>query len=224
MKSEEFFREVDEDLRRDQFKKLWLRYGGLVVGLVVLLVAGTAGKVAWDHWQLQQRAAESLRFTAADDALVAGRDAEAADQFAALAADGNTGFAALALLKEAQAKLTQKDDPGAVAALDRLGSGGSDTPILRQLGTLLAAERELGTADPAALTQALEPLTAADAPWRNQARELLALVAIRTGDLDKARPLLEELSKEVGVPPSQQRRADELLQAIGKPPAQAAGS
>ena len=215
MKSEEFIREVDEDLRRDRLKRLWLRYGAVVVALAVLLVLGTAGKVAWDHWQQQVRAAEALRFATAEEALAGGRNAEAVDQFAALAADGKTGFVALAQLREAEAKLALKDRPGAVAALEALGTDKSDAPILRDLGLLLAAERQLGTADPAELTRTLEPLAAGGAPWRNQARELLALVAIRAGELDKARPILTELSKEVGVPPSQQRRAEELLQAIG---------
>ena len=79
----------------------------------------------------------------------------------------------------------------------------------------------MGTGDPATLKQQLEPLAAAGAPWSNQARELLALVAIRTGALDEARTILGELTKEVGVAPSQQRRAAELLQAIGGAPAQA---
>lgn len=221
MKSEEFIREVDEDLRRDQLKKLWLRYGSVLVGLAVLAVAGTAGKVAWDHWRQQESVAEALRFAAAEDALTAARDGEAAEQFAALAADGKTGFVALARLREAEAKLALKDQPGAIAALDDLSATTNDGPVLRELGVLLAAQSQLDTADPTALVHSLEPLATGDAPWRNQARELLALVAIRTGDLDKARQILDELSKEVGVPPSQQRRAEELLQAIGGPAAQA---
>ena len=221
MKSEEFIREVDEELRRDRLAVLWRRYGTLVVALAVLVIAGTAGKVGWDHWRQRERAAEALRFAAADAALTAGRQAEAAEQFAALAADGKTGFAALARLKEAQAKLALKDQAGAVAALDALAGATPDDPMLRQLGLLLVAQRQLDTADPAELTRTLEPLAASDAPWRNPARELLALVAIRAGELEKARPLLQELSVEVGVPPSQQKRAAELLQAIGgaAPPA-----
>ena len=221
MKSEEFIREVDEELRRDQLGKLWRRYGFLVVALAVAIIAGTAGKVAWDHWSARERAAEALRFAAADATLKADRQAEAAEQFAALAADGKTGFAALARLKEAQAKLAAKDEAGAVAALDALAGAKPDAPLLRDLGLLLAAERQLDTADPADLTRTLEPLAVAGAPWRNPARELLALAAIRAGELDKARPILQELSVEVGVPPSQQKRAAELLQAIGgtAPPA-----
>ncbi|HEX6014193.1 MAG TPA: tetratricopeptide repeat protein [Geminicoccaceae bacterium] len=214
--SEEFIREVDEELRRDQLAKLWRRYGALVVALAVLVVAATAAKVGWDQWRQRHMAAEALRFAAAEQALAAGRDAEAAEQFAALAAEGDTGYAALARLKEAEAKLALKDEAGAVAALGRLaGEGAEDDLILRDLGALLALQREIDQGDPAELARRLEPLAAGDSPWRHRARELQALVAIRAGELERARGILAELSRDVGVPPTQQRRAEELLQAIG---------
>ena len=221
MKSEEFIREVDEELRRDRIAMLWRRYGSAVLAVAVLIVVGTATKVGWDQWRHRQGAAEAMRFVAAERALAAGQGADAAQQFATLAADGDTGFAALSRLKEAEAKLGQKDEAGALAALDQLAAASGDDAVLRDLATLLAAERRLDTAEPAELTKTLEPLATGDSPWRHQARELLALAAIRANDLDKARSLLGDLSREVGVAPSQQRRAAELLQAIGGSVAQA---
>ena len=40
----DIFREIDEELRRDNLLKLWQRYGRYVIGVVVLalLIAGTA--------------------------------------------------------------------------------------------------------------------------------------------------------------------------------------
>jgi hypothetical protein len=214
VKSEEFIREVEEDLRRDQMARLWRRYGGVVAGAALLVVAGTAGKVFWDHRQAQARAEEAQRFAAATRILVSGKQAEAADAFAAVAAEGGTGFAELARLKEAEARAAAGDQAGARTALTELQGEASD-PILRDLATLVLAERQLADGDPAELRKILEPLAAAEAPWRNQAREMLALVAIRAGDLDEARTLLSGLSQEAGVVPSQQRRAAELLEAIG---------
>ena len=36
----DIFREVDEDLRHEQYKKLWDRFGIYVIGLAVLIVLG----------------------------------------------------------------------------------------------------------------------------------------------------------------------------------------
>ena len=214
MKSEELFREIEEDLRRDRMNRLWQRYGGLVLGAALLVVVGTAGKVFWDHRQAQMRAEEAQRFGAAQQILTAGKPAEAADAFAAIAADGNTGFAELARLKVAEARAASGDQAGARTALAELQGQASDS-ILRDLATLTLVEGQIADGDPAELKKSLEPLAAPEAPWRNQARELLALVAIRAGNLDEARTLLNGLSQEAGVIPSQQRRAAELLEAIG---------
>jgi hypothetical protein len=216
VKSEEFIREVDEELRRDRLGALWRRYGALVVAAALVLIAGTAAAVAWGQWRERAQAAEAARFAAAGSVLQTAA-ADAAGRFAALAAEGDTGFADLARLKEAEARLAAADPAGAVAAVEGLAArGDAADPILRDLAALLAAERRLEAGeDPEALRQALEPLAAAGAPWRHQARELLALAAIRAGRLEDARTLLGELGREAGVSPSQQRRAEELLQAIG---------
>ena len=221
MKSEEFIREVDEELRRDQMARLWGRYGGAILVAALLIVAFTAGKVYWDHRQTQARAAEAMRFAAAQRALLADQKAQAADEFAAIAADGPSGIAGLARLKEAEARLAAGDQAGATAALAALTDGPGDA-ILQQLAELLLAEREIADGDPAELKRRLEPLAAAEAPWRHQAQELLALLAIRTGSLEEARKLLTGLSQEAGVAPTQQRRAEELLHAIGGATPQAA--
>jgi hypothetical protein len=42
----DIFREVDEDLRREQVRKLWDRFAPYVIGLAVLIVAATAGYAA----------------------------------------------------------------------------------------------------------------------------------------------------------------------------------
>ena len=59
------------------------------------------------------------------------------------------------------------------------------------------------------------PLAAAGQHWRDTARELLALVQIRAGETEKARATLTELTKDAGVAPAQQQRAQALLDSIG---------
>ena len=41
------FKEVDEDLRREQLKSIWDRFGAYIIGAAVLIVVATAGYRLW---------------------------------------------------------------------------------------------------------------------------------------------------------------------------------
>ena len=43
----DIFREVDEDIRHERFKRLWDRFGPWVIGVAVLIVLITAGYRGW---------------------------------------------------------------------------------------------------------------------------------------------------------------------------------
>jgi hypothetical protein len=173
--------------------------------------------VGWRSWQEGRREAEADRFTQA----VAGveRDpAAAADKLAGFAGEAGTGYGAIARLREAEARAAANDGPGAVAALQALAGDGSVDPLFRDLGAILAATREVDGADPAALKARLEPLAAAGQPFRYTARELLAMLALKAGDVEGARRALAELRREAGLPEAQERRVGELLAALGGEP------
>lgn len=218
MKSEEFFREVDQELKRDRLAALWRRHGSLLVALVALPVIAAVGFVGWQAWQGRQLEAAASRLAAADALLAAGKSREAAASFAAVAEEGG-GRADLARLRQAQALQVAGDAAAAETALDTLSADADADPILKGLAALVAATRELDTAEPAQLRQRLEPLATGGAPWRFSARELLALIDLRTGDVEAARRRLAELDQEVGLPAAQQRRVTELLASLGGPPA-----
>ena len=218
MKADEFVREVNEEMQRDRLFSLWRRYGALVVALALAAVVGTAAWVGWQAWQERRLEADAARFAAAENVLAAGKAKEASARFAAIAGDGGPQ-AALARLREADALQAAGDPAGALRSLHDLASSADAPPLLKGLGSVLAAQHELETATPAALRAELEPQAAVGAPWRFLARELLALVDLRTGDVEAARRRLTELGKEAGLPADQQQRISELLAAIGGPAA-----
>ena len=47
----DIFREVDEEVRREQLQKLWDRYQNLVIAALVLIILGVAGWRGYDYWQ-----------------------------------------------------------------------------------------------------------------------------------------------------------------------------
>jgi hypothetical protein len=158
--------------------------------------------------------AEAARYEEAVRGLEAD-PAAAAARLDAFAKSAGTGYGSLARLREAEARAAAKDEAGAVAALDALAGNRSADPLMRDLASVLAAERTLETADPAGLRARLEPLAIAGAPYRFTARELLALLDLRTGDTAGARKTLEDLSHEVGLPQQEDQRVKQLLASLG---------
>src|SRR6516225_11158902 len=97
----DIFREIDEELRRDNLLKLWSRYGRYIVALAVLVLVVAGGIVAWRDHQLSERHAQSMRYSSAISLVREGKDAEAAKVLAVVAQEGG-GYATLAAFEEAE--------------------------------------------------------------------------------------------------------------------------
>ena len=94
------FREVDEELRQDQFKQLWKRYGAIMVGAALLLVAAVGGYQAWQSWQQERRAELSDRYAEAIDLLNAGDDAAGQQALSELVGEDEAGYGVLAAFQQ----------------------------------------------------------------------------------------------------------------------------
>jgi hypothetical protein len=212
----DIFQEVDEELRRENFAKLWARYGKYVIVLAVLVVLATAGVVQWRHYQQHQRETEGARYVGALNLAQQGKDKDAADAFAALARDSGGGRAMLARLQEAALKARAGDTAGAIAAYDALANDGSAEPVFRDLASLLAAQESLKDGDPKAIIAKLAPLTSADNPWHPSALELTALAQLKAGDRTAARATYQRLADDLTAPQGLRARATEMLTALAE--------
>ena len=109
------FREVDEEVRREQLKKLWERYQYLVYGVVLLIVFGVGGWRVYEWYETRRATETGTRFEIALELGDDGKHDEAEREFARIAADGTSGYRSLARLREA-AELARRDP----AAADRV--------------------------------------------------------------------------------------------------------
>src|SRR6266436_8934461 len=176
----DIFREIDEELRRDNLLKLWSRYGRYVGALAVLVLLVAGSIVAWRDHQLSERRAQSTRYASALSLAREGKDAEAAKVFAAIAQESG-GYAALASFEEAELLAKSGDRQGAIAAYDRIAASRLD-PTLRELAVLLSAMHGMPEADPHVTIERLAPMTAASKQWRPTALELTAIARLQSGD------------------------------------------
>jgi hypothetical protein len=177
----DIFREVDEEVRREQFKKLWDRYGFLVIALAVLIVAAVGGWRGYEWWEAKKAAEAGAAFEAAATLAEQGKHEEAEAAFAKLSASGTTTYRILAKFREA-AEVARRDPRAAVAIYDQLAADSSIGRVLQDLATLRAGMLLVDTAPYEEVRQRLEPLTAPDRTFRHSARATLALAAWRANN------------------------------------------
>jgi hypothetical protein len=209
----EIFREIDEELRRDNLAKLWRLYGRYVIGVVVVILAIAGGIVAWRNHQLAERQAVSVRYAAAMALLRQGKDAEAAKVFDTVAREGS-GYGKLADFEAADLAAKAGDRKAAIAAYDRIAASTDFDPELRDVATLLSVMNSLGDTDPQAQIARLKPLTETGNPWRATALELTAAAQLQAGNKAGALNIYKQLADDPSAPEGVRTRAAELASAL----------
>lgn len=218
----DIFREVDEDLRHEQYKKLWDRFGAYVIALAVLIVVGVGGYKAWEWWERSQAAATGDRFLAALELSEAGNHEEAIAALDAIAADGSGDYPMLALFRSAGETAVAGDPEGAVKAYDSIAARSGLPPLVADLARIRAALILSDTLSPEELRSRIGDLAATGNPWRHTAREILGLAAYRANDLATARTYFDEIVGDEESAQGVRQRAQLMLALIqsreGPPP------
>jgi hypothetical protein len=209
----DIFREVDEEVRRDQAAQIWGRYQNLFIGLAVLVIAATAGWRFYDHYRTKQAEEAGAKYEAALTLAREGKSAEAEGAFEQIAKSGPKGYAVLARLREA-AEYSSSDPATAVKAYDAIAADGTIDPLFQNLARLRAALLRLDEADAKEIESRLGAMTANDNPFRFSAREALALAALKHDDFDSAGRQLDTIVVDPQAPAAMRQRAEALLAVV----------
>lgn len=212
--SDEFIREVDEEVRQERTQELWKRYGRYVIGGAAVIVLATVAGVLWQNYRAQQRAADSQTYLQAVT-LAGQNEADAAlDRFNTLATKGTAGYALLARLREAAVLAQKGDNDAAVVVYNKLAEDNDVPRLYRDFATLMAVMHQVDKISADDAESRLSGLLTADGAWRYSARELMAIVAIRAGRTDRARKLLEANADDPDAPQGVRTRAAQLLATL----------
>lgn len=213
----DIFTEVEEDLRREKAKRLWDRYGWIATTLVVAIVLGTGAFQGWRWYQAREAAAAAERFLAATRAAEANNTEAALADLAPLAQSGPGGYRLLARLQEAGLRARAGEREAAIRLWEGIAADSSTPAPYRDLALLLSVLHSIDGGDPAALTARLMPLDRPDGAFRYSARELLAAIAMKQGERDRAITILRALAAAEDAPTALRNRAAETLGALGSP-------
>lgn len=211
----EFYDEVDEEVRREQLKKLWDKYSIFIIAAAILIVAAVGGWRGYQYLEAKKAAEAGAAFNKAIELSEQNKHSEAETAFADLAGKAPAGYRTLARFHLA-AEAATRDPKAGAKVFDELAADHSVGTEQQELARIRAAGLLLDSAPYSEMLQRLQSETAPGATFRHVARELLALSAFRANDSAATRQWLDQIALDADTPPGLRSRA-EALQALLPP-------
>jgi hypothetical protein len=208
--TDNFMRELEEEVRRDKVADLWKRHGNLIVAAAVLLVVAVGGWRFWEYRKEQTAIADSGRLEAALKASRENRGEDAARGLADIAATGSDGYRLVARFRAA-AEAAKSDGVEGVRLFDALAADAALPQNLRDLARLRSGLLRVDTAPFADVRSALEPLAGQGGIWRHSAREAIGVAALKAGNFEEAGRWFDQLIVDREAPQNLRQRGELYL-------------
>lgn len=208
-----FIQEVDEDVKNDNLKALWDKYGVLIVAFVVLAVSVTISFDQIKNWRITQNQQRTEEYMAA--AQIRADNPEANIAALQQVSQKNQGiFSDFARLQIANVLLSQDKIEEALTALENLVNDKQVNSEVKHVALIKLATYRLDTMDKASFEQLLQPLLTENTSWTPMAQDLLAMSAIKNGDIEAARNIYENILKIDDLPDGFKNKIQDMLTSI----------
>lgn len=203
--------EVDDELRSQQIKAMWAKYGQWAIGLFVITVFATAVGVFWHNHVNSALEADT-------DRLLTVLQQDSADSKKILADMGElqkttrAPLNSLIAMQQAQ-RLEQEDNAKAAQDIYQKIIDSKNAPaILHDLATLHRVRLGLIAKDkPETLLPMLEPLLTEKSAFRPSALEMKALLLQQQNKHAEANAIFKALSTDASAPATLRQRAQTLV-------------
>jgi hypothetical protein len=213
--NEAFFREVDDEVRREQTAQLARRYGVIVAVVVVLALVAFGGTLWWRAHQQAVAGERGDQFMAAMSAISSGKEDDARKQLQALAATDAKGYAPLARFLEADMLVKDGKQPEAAAAFMKIAQDGGTPQALRDTALVRGTALDFDRLPPSQVIDRLKPLAAPGKAWFGSAGEMTGIAWLKLHQPKKAGAMFVAMSKDQGVPRSLRARVAQLAADLG---------
>ena len=214
MSDDHFVREVDEEIRSDQFKSIWDRYGILLISAAVAIVLGTAAYRGCEYWQESRASASGDAFLAALKLAGSGDNDGALKALTELEKTGVGAYPVLARMRAATVEAEKGDADKAVSLFDAVADDAKVDAAVRDMARLRAALLLVDSGTYEDVAKRVEVLSTDGNALRFSAREAMGLAAWKGGDFKAAEGLFRQLADDKDGPRNIAERANVMLDVI----------
>jgi hypothetical protein len=210
-----FLREVDENLRRDQFQDFFKKNGKWIAAAVVLLLAASGGWIFWQDKRNRDAAAQSEELHSILTDVASGRRQNIPQRIDALEKSHSDSVRASAMLTAAALALEQNNRSAAIAKYRELVDDKGLPQVYRDVGSIRLTALEFDTLKPEQVIARLEPLAKAGNPWFGSAGEMTALALLKQNKKAEAGRLFAAIAADTQVPQTIRTRAVQVAGTLG---------
>jgi hypothetical protein len=216
--SESFFREVDEELRRDQVQSFFARYGKLIIAAVVLFLAGVAAFLYWENHKrtVAEKQAEDLTAVMLD--ADSGKVQASDPRVDKLVKDGTDAYRTQALLLKAGLAAQAGKDAEAIGIYRGIAADKDVSQVFRDAALIRQTALEYDKLPPADVISRLKPFAVPGNAWFGSAGEMVGVAYIRQHKPQLAAPIFVAMAKDKQVPASMRDRAIQIALSLGADP------
>lgn len=207
-----FIREVDEDVKNDNFKVLWEKYGAYIVAFVVIAVTAAVCFDRVKAWQVERNQIRTENYMAA--AQLKENPDETIAALQQINSENNGIFSDFAKLQIANILFTQNKNDEALTTLQSIIDDKDADRAVKNIALIKLASYKVDTASRAEMEQLLQPVLQNNGSWTPLASDLLAMAAIREGDIETAKQIYSDILKVKDLPEGFKTKVQDMLTSI----------
>lgn len=215
LKNDALLKEIETDLKNEQLKSLWDQYGLFIIIFVALALTAAVSFETFKTWSAKRNQELSNAYAVAVSLQNQGRFDESLSLLQNLAKSRHGVYGDIARLQIANIYFEQDKNAEAVDVLQQLSTDSSANPQMRDIAIIKLASYKLDTdASREEIADLLTPLTENNSVWVNVAHELLAMAAIRDGDMTAALQQYQAIANATNVQDKLRARAQDMIAVI----------
>jgi hypothetical protein len=208
---ESFFREVEEDYRRDQAIKFFQAYGNYFIAGAFVILALVAGYTIEQNRRATKAATGGDALTNAMILSDAGKGEDSQKALSALAGSGTEAYRVLARLHSAAESVAKNQLDDARSDYGGVADDPSAPEALRDFAKIQLASLSVDKESYETLARDLESFRSGTSRWRFSAKEIIGLSAFKAGKAADAERLFGEIVSDGEAPQAMRQRAEVML-------------
>ena len=209
-----FFKEVSEDVQNDKLKKIWDTYGLHIIIAIIIVLTIAVSFETLKAWRVKRNETWSDAYAYALNLQNQGKYDESLKVLADIVQKNKGIYSDIAEIQKANILFEQGKNAEALALLENIVQNEDINPKMRHITAVKLATYKLDTAPRDEIEKLLTPLMQEESSWKNIAKEMLAMLEIREGNIEKAKMIYEEILNSPDLSDGLKLRVQDMLSAL----------